>query len=352
MTNLRKRFACLLLALSALASFASVYAGASSEIKVKYFFSPVYVEGREVYVEDANGKDMEFLTYNGTTYIPLRMAGNWMGKNVVWDGTTRTVTLYGTTAKTYRTETTVLPDDDEQGTEGGGLPATLETDIQIIVDGRTRTFKNANGQTVYPISFKNTIYLPVRSIGELSGMTVNYRPYNRATGDHEAIFLRTAMTDEQIAAGETYLKTVRKCFSYDALKEQGKTTPGMEARYKVDSRGDIFEYMSECNNADKDELRTFAEIGIEQMKKILDTPKPDCPVFDAKYDEIDERAQAGKEACEKVLAALDAGEDVKTCRALMINRNTAGGAKGGATEICRRLTATCREMEIVLYEHY
>lgn len=220
------------------------------------------------------------------------------------------------------------------------------------MDGQSRVFKNANGQTVYPLNYKNALYLPVRNIGELAGMTVNYRPRNPETGEAEALFLRTAMTDEQIAAGDAYLKAMRQCFSYDALKAQGKTTPGMDERHKINSRGDIFESMSECITADKDDLRTFAEIGIEQMQIILDTPKPDCPVLEASFDELDERAEAGKAACEKVLAALDAGEDVKTCRFLMINRNSAGGAQEGATEICRHLTSTFNTMSRVLYEKY
>lgn len=52
--------------------------------------------------------------------------------------------------------------------------ARLRPDITIEIDGRVRTFYNVQGEEVHPISYADTTYLPIRSIGELMGKNVNW----------------------------------------------------------------------------------------------------------------------------------------------------------------------------------
>ena len=51
------------------------------------------VDGQTVQPVDANGNPVEVVNYNGTTYLPLRSVGKALGKEVDWDGETRTVYL-------------------------------------------------------------------------------------------------------------------------------------------------------------------------------------------------------------------------------------------------------------------
>lgn len=53
----------------------------------------IYVDGVKVEPKDANGNTVEPFIYNGTTYLPVRAVGEAIGKNVTWDGTTRSVYL-------------------------------------------------------------------------------------------------------------------------------------------------------------------------------------------------------------------------------------------------------------------
>lgn len=55
-------------------------------ITVKY-------DGQEQHMYDANGQRVYPISYNGTTYVPIRAVGNMMGINVAWDGTNNTVLL-------------------------------------------------------------------------------------------------------------------------------------------------------------------------------------------------------------------------------------------------------------------
>ena len=53
------------------------------------------------------------------------------------------------------------------GTAAAGwtAEADLRPDIDVVIDGAERTFYNASGAEVHPISYQDTTYLPVRAIG-------------------------------------------------------------------------------------------------------------------------------------------------------------------------------------------
>ena len=50
----------------------------------------------------------------------------------------------------------------------------LRPNVEIVVDGVSRTFYNAQGKEVHPLYYQGTHYLPVRAIGELMGKNVNW----------------------------------------------------------------------------------------------------------------------------------------------------------------------------------
>ncbi len=57
--------------------------------------------------------------------------------------------------------------------------AQLRPDYKIIIDGTQCGFKNSNGNYVYPLVYKNSTYLPLRSIGEVIGKNVNWDEANK-----------------------------------------------------------------------------------------------------------------------------------------------------------------------------
>lgn len=52
------------------------------------------------------------------------------------------------------------------------VQSEIRPDFTVKIDGEICTFKNVNGDVVYPMLYEGTTYLPVRAIGELMGKTV------------------------------------------------------------------------------------------------------------------------------------------------------------------------------------
>lgn len=312
-----------------------VNALAVSDIQANTINGRIYTEGRRAYCWDANGKEIDFLSYNGTTYIPIRTAGEWMGKNVSWSDSSKTITLSGTTQKLIHAEpgTYDRTEDDTASQETtDGITARLRDDIKVIVDEQVQTFKNAAGEVIYPIEYNSTNYLPVRNIGELCGMDINYR--EKDTHGPAMIFLRTAMTDAQIAAGKTYVDTIEQLFTYEHLSQSGDVPAHLQKQYtpdantssvtgtngSTDKENHIFLLMRRnYKQATKDEVKQCAEIGKKTMQAVLDTAKPDTPVLDYYYNETIAQAKKAIAACDAVLAAIAEGKDEDTCRNLMFS---------------------------------
>lgn len=51
------------------------------------------IDGAAFVPKDVNGKEVEVFEYNGTTYVPIRAISQAFGKEVAWDGATRTAII-------------------------------------------------------------------------------------------------------------------------------------------------------------------------------------------------------------------------------------------------------------------
>ncbi len=87
-------FAGLLAGIILLAAGGTIVASTGAvTISVNYSDIKITVDGTQINPTDGNGNTVEPFIYNGTTYLPVRAVAEAVGKNVAWDGSTKTVAL-------------------------------------------------------------------------------------------------------------------------------------------------------------------------------------------------------------------------------------------------------------------
>ena len=128
----------------------------------------IVIDGAARVFYNVSGQQVHPISYNNTTYLPLRAIGELMGKVVTWNKDTKTASLGG-----VRTEgpTAGTPD---AAAKAKNVTVELRNDITVVVDDTARTFTDANGKTVYPLLYQGSTYLPIRAIGELMGKRVDW----------------------------------------------------------------------------------------------------------------------------------------------------------------------------------
>ena len=90
---MKKHAKILILALCcALLLSSAVYAASRTRtMEVTYSDIKLVVDGNAVTPKDAAGTVVEPFIYEGTTYLPVRAVGEALGKQISWDGNTKTV---------------------------------------------------------------------------------------------------------------------------------------------------------------------------------------------------------------------------------------------------------------------
>ncbi len=152
----------------------------------------ILLNGQEQIFYNAQGQETHPILYNGTTYLPLRATGELMGKNVNWDQNTLTVTIEGARADG---KTAGTPDASAQS---ANIQAQIRSDFTVIVDGVVQRFQDVNGNRVYPLLYNGSTYLPVRSIGNLLGCSVDW------VSDTQTVILTAGNTNTLVTDADSF----------------------------------------------------------------------------------------------------------------------------------------------------
>ncbi len=114
-----------------LGTFATgVCAGAAINAQLKPSIK-VVLDGKQQQITDSYGNTTAPLSYNDTTYLPIRSVANLCGKTVGWDNATQTITL---------TSDGSPSDEGSSGSYGRTNPAPIGTAQSVIIDNYSATY--------------------------------------------------------------------------------------------------------------------------------------------------------------------------------------------------------------------
>ena len=156
---------CAALLLGSLAVSARAVSTVTARLRPDY---TIVIDGAARTFYNVSGQQVHPISYQDTTYLPVRAIGELMGKMVYWYEDTKTVSLKGVRTDPAASGT---PDADARAAD---ISAEIRDDFTVLVDDKPCTFTDANGKTVYPLLYQGTTYLPIRAIGQLMGKTVSW----------------------------------------------------------------------------------------------------------------------------------------------------------------------------------
>ena len=119
----------------------------------------VTIDGETIECVNAAGLPVSPILVDGTTYLPVRAVANALELDIAWDNDTRSVFING------------APESAEKGDE-----------INIFINGAKFTAKDAAGNTVNPILYEDTTYLPIRAIGEAFDKNISWDQETQTAG--------------------------------------------------------------------------------------------------------------------------------------------------------------------------
>lgn len=135
----------------------------NKELKVLY-------NGQIQEFQNVGAKRVYPISYEGTTYLPIRSISCLFDIAIKWDGTTQSIYL-GEGDKgniVAKNANSFVPQKSETVT------ASLNQEIRIYYNSKLQLFTDVDGKVVYPISYNGTTYLPVRAVSNLFGLNIDY----------------------------------------------------------------------------------------------------------------------------------------------------------------------------------
>ena len=124
------------------------------------------------------------ITYNDTTYLPIRKVSELVGQEIFWDEETRTVSIGQPGTHVPGQEEPVQPSQPQPSNRGLTFYAEFNT-VNMMVDGKLVAEKDTNytlpsgTQVPYSISYHDTTYLPIRKVSEMVSRYIGWDEKSR-----------------------------------------------------------------------------------------------------------------------------------------------------------------------------
>lgn len=192
---------------------------------------------------DVNGNSVSPITYNDTTYLPIRSISALFNIPVHWDGVNRKV-LLGSGDVVESTVKTISTFNKGTNTN---VELTVGKTLTIEYNGKEQSFANEKNNVVYPLLYNGTTYLPVRAISNMYGASVDWNEENkRVTLTSEDKVAQITDVIIKVASGNLYaeIKTDTPLKSYnEMLLGEGKVSaePYLNMRASTSTSAEIIE---------------------------------------------------------------------------------------------------------------
>ena len=120
--------------------------------------------------KNVNGEVVYPISYEGTTYLPIRSISCLFKTGIQWDGDSNSIYLESGELDTIAAESIskFIPGTNQK------ITSYLNKDIKIYYGKNIQTFKDVNGKVIYPLSYNGTTYLPVRAISNLYNANIEW----------------------------------------------------------------------------------------------------------------------------------------------------------------------------------
>lgn len=150
--------------------------------------------------QNVNGVRVYPLSYEGTTYLPIRSISSLFESKIKWNGNTNSIILGEGELNITSSKKVTIP---SQG-ENENTKVILNKNIKIYYNAIVQTFTDVNGKVIYPLSYNGTTYLPVRAVSNLLNLKIDWDGAN----DTVAIMKEEQVQNDNISKESNGMNTI------------------------------------------------------------------------------------------------------------------------------------------------
>lgn len=154
------------------------------------------------------------------------------------------------------------------------VSADLRPDITVTVDGKDQTLLDKNGDVVYPITYAGTTYLPIRALGNVMDLDVEWNGKTQTI----SLYTRTDTKPEDLTLEKL---TVR-------AEEAEQAVNDLKAASTYAGRRDQYDLHSDTIEDIREDLYEFAQL-VNRQYRDGEMETADFNVLTTKIDKLDNR---------------------------------------------------------------
>lgn len=170
-----------------------VEATVNKPINIEVYVRPditIKYNDNEMIFFDVKGTRVYPISYNGTTYLPIRAVSSLSDKPIEWDNASKSVYMGRTFtdpagATKGNTSSAIALENLSKNLKADASSsfyrgqAKLRPDIYFVYNFTFKKFKDANDKEIYPIIYRGSTYLPIRNVSELVNYSIDWEPVTK-----------------------------------------------------------------------------------------------------------------------------------------------------------------------------